>query len=186
MSLLQDTRSLCKIPAVSRRKDVDSGDSTTLAKSASHREEVDSEDSTSLAKSIGISSLNIINMYPETFWKKYLKDFKSMLVPLESAVGIMGDCVRDKKKGKSLPWYESLLYFANNSVYFESLVGEFPFEEKFKIIVTVRNELGNSLPIELTESNCHEFFTSLVRETGEEVSNIPETSWRGYVYIKTN
>ena len=126
------------------------------------------EPSTFLARSIGIPDPSVVDMSPERFWRMYLQDFRNILVPAESVVAITGDLVRDKSDEKSLPWYESPYFdFVNNCDYFASLMQKFPFAtEELVVVVILRNELGNSLPIQLNRSNSRQFFTSIIRETG--------------------
>ena len=58
---------------------------------------------------------------------------------------------------------------------------EFPFAPKWNVNVTLRNELGNSIPIRLDSSNCQQFFASVTRETGNGIPAIPSSSWMGYL-----
>lgn len=87
---------------------------------------------------------------------------------------------------KITPLVRIPIYFANNSAYFDSLMREFPFDKKWTGAVTMQNELGNSVRLELSLPKCKQFFMSLVRQTGDKIPNIPESSWRGYVFIKTD
>lgn len=61
---------------------------------------------------------------------------------------------------------------------------EFAFAKKWNIVVIMRNEVGNSLPIELGRLNCQQFFASLIREIENEIPNIPQSSWKGYVFME--
>ena len=170
MTSLEDMRALWKIPL--SRKTITSAATTE-----------DDQPSTSLAGSVGITNPEVIDMSPERFWELYFRHFEDRSIPPESVVAILGDLLRDKSHEQSLPWYESLLYFVNSSAYFASLIREFPFVTRGNVVVTVtlRNELGNSLPIQLRRSNCQQFFTSIVRETGDDIRDIRSSSWKGYV-----
>jgi hypothetical protein len=62
---------------------------------------------------------------------------------------------------------------------------EFPFAKNLNVSVVLRNELGNSLPFKLGRRSCHQIFTSLIRETGDKVPDILQSSWTGYAFITT-
>jgi hypothetical protein len=170
MPLLEDKRALWKIPVP-----------PSCQRTASEL-----DPSTFLGRSIGIPNPGVVDMSPSRFWKMFLQDFRNMRVPAESVVAIMGDLVRDKSDEKSLPWYESPYFgFVNNCIYFASLMQEFPFPtEESNVVVILRNELGNSLPIQLNVSNSRQFFTSIIREIGDGIPDISLSFWTRYVCVE--
>jgi len=132
----------------------------------------------------------------------------------QRVVGIMGDLLRDKVLGRSLAWYPSLypvssLFIAVfclrvTNIYShlftqliqsipQSLIGRPPFSTgSFRstatATITLRNELGTSLPVNLDKSTRTDIFSAITRDTQtlesdgstDTASSSSEPAWIGY------
>jgi len=72
-------------------------------------------------------------------------------------------------------------FLVNSSCYFFSVMRCFKHCGKgYSISLVFSNELGNSIPITLTRSNCTSIFENLVRDNTDGRHDIQHSAWLGY------